>query len=69
MDFVSVVLADIEETWTTLFRQKGKTYQEPRVVLFRGSVKSACGMAQSAIKPFYCPSDQKVYIDQVFMTS
>jgi hypothetical protein len=66
VDFVSVVLADTEETWTTLFRQKGKTYQEPRLVLFRGSVKSACGMAQSAIGPFYCPSDQKVYIDLGF---
>ena len=66
VDFVSVVLADTEETWTTLFRQKGKTYQEPRLVLFRGSVKSACGMAQSAIGPFYCPGDQKVYIDLGF---
>ena len=66
VDFVSVVLADTEETWTTLFRQKGKTYQEPHLVLFRGSVKSACGMAQSAIGPFYCPSDQKVYIDLGF---
>jgi uncharacterized protein len=66
VNFVSVVLADTEETWTTLFRQKGKTYQEPRLVLFRGSVKSACGMAQSAIGPFYCPGDQKVYIDLGF---
>jgi uncharacterized protein len=66
VDFVSVVLADTEETWTTLFRQKGKIYQEPRLVLFRGSVKSACGMAQSATGPFYCPSDQKVYIDLGF---
>ena len=66
VDFVSVVLADTEETWTTLFRQKEKTYQEPRLVLFRGSVKSACGMAQSAIGPFYCPGDQKVYIDLGF---
>ena len=49
VDFVSVILADTEETWTALFRQKGKTYQEPHLVLFRGSVKSACGMAQSAI--------------------
>jgi len=66
VDFVSVILADTEETWTTLFRQKGKTYQEPRLVLFRGSVQSACGMAQSAIGPFYCPADQKVYIDLDF---
>ncbi len=66
VDFVSVVLADTEETWTTLFRQQGKTYQEPRLVLFRDSVKSACGMAQSAMGPFYCPGDQQVYIDLGF---
>ncbi len=66
VDFVSVILADTEETWSTLFRQKGKTYQEPRLVLFRDSVKSACGMAQSAIGPFYCPGDQQVYIDLGF---
>lgn len=66
VDFVSVVLADTEETWTTLFQRKGKTYQEPRLVLFRGAVKSACGIAQSAIGPFYCPLDQQVYIDLGF---
>ncbi len=66
VDFVSVVLADTEETWNTLFRQKGKIYKEPRLVLFRDSVKSACGIAQSAIGPFYCPSDQQVYIDLGF---
>jgi predicted metalloprotease len=66
VDFVSVILADTEDTWTALFRQKGKTYQEPRLVLFRDAVKSACGMAQSAIGPFYCPGDQKVYIDLGF---
>ena len=66
VDFVSVVLADTEETWATLFRQKGKTYQEPRLVLFRDSVKSACGMARSAVGPFYCPGDQQVYIDLGF---
>ena len=65
-EFVSVILADTEETWTALFRQKGKTYQEPHLVLFRNSVKSACGMAQSAIGPFYCPGDRKVYIDLGF---
>ncbi|MBT8350671.1 MAG: neutral zinc metallopeptidase, partial [Deltaproteobacteria bacterium] len=53
VDFVSVILADTEETWTNLFRQKGRKYEEPHLVLFRGSVKSACGMAQSAIGPFY----------------
>ena len=66
VDFVSVILADTEETWTTLFQQKGKTYQEPRLILFRDSVKSACGMAQSAMGPFYCPGDQQVYIDLGF---
>ncbi len=66
VEFVSVILADTEETWTTLFQQRGKTYQKPHLVLFRGSVKSACGMAQSAIGPFYCPADQKVYIDLGF---
>ena len=66
VDFVSVILADTEDTWTALFRQKGRTYQEPRLVLFRGSVDSACGMAQSAMGPFYCPGDQQVYIDLGF---
>jgi uncharacterized protein len=66
VDFVSVVLADTEATWTDLFRQKGRTYTEPRLVLFRGSVQSACGTAQSAVGPFYCPSDQKAYIDLGF---
>jgi uncharacterized protein len=66
VEFVSVVLADTEETWTTLFRQQGQTYQQPRLVLFRDAVKSACGMAQSATGPFYCPADRKVYIDLSF---
>ncbi len=66
VEFVSIILADTEETWTTLFRQKGQTYQKPRLVLFRNSVKSACGMAQSAMGPFYCPGDQQVYIDLEF---
>lgn len=65
-DFVAVILADTEETWTTLFNKRGLTYKKPRLVLFRDSVKSACGMAQSAIGPFYCPGDQKVYIDLAF---
>lgn len=66
VDFVSVVLADTEETWARLFREKGKTYKEPRLVLFRDAVKSACGMAESAMGPFYCPGDQQVYIDLGF---
>ncbi len=65
-DFVSVVLADTEDTWTTLFNQAGGRYEEPNLVLFTGSVKSACGFAQAAMGPFYCPADRKVYIDLSF---
>jgi predicted metalloprotease len=65
-DFVSVVLADTEDTWHPLFQSQGLTYQEPTLVLFSGSVNSACGFAQSAMGPFYCPADKKVYIDLSF---
>ena len=65
-EFVSVVLADTEDTWKAQFSQKGGTYVEPKLVLFSGSVQSACGFAQSAMGPFYCPGDQKVYIDLSF---
>jgi predicted metalloprotease len=65
-DFVSVVLADTEDTWHPLFQQLGKRYQEPTLVLFNGAVRSACGMANSAVGPFYCPADQKLYIDLSF---
>jgi predicted metalloprotease len=65
-DFVSVVLADTEDTWHPLFQQLGKRYKEPTLVLFTGSVRSACGMASSAVGPFYCPADQKLYIDLSF---
>lgn len=65
-DFVSVVLADTEDTWTPIFNQLGRTYQEPKLVLFTEQVNSACGFAQSAVGPFYCPADQKVYIDLAF---
>lgn len=64
--FVSVVLADTEDTWRDLFRRMGGTYQEPKLVLFSGAVQSACGFAQAAVGPFYCPADQKVYIDLIF---
>lgn len=64
--FVSVVLADTEETWQGLFEQEGKSYKEPRLVLYRGAVNSACGMGQAAMGPFYCPGDQKVYLDLGF---
>ncbi len=65
-EFVSVVLADTEDTWNPLFQQMGKRYQEPKLVLFSGAVRSACGTANSAVGPFYCPADQKVYIDLSF---
>jgi predicted metalloprotease len=64
--FVSVVLADTEDTWTEIFQSGGEQYQPPKLVLFTGVVRSACGMAQSAMGPFYCPNDQKVYIDLGF---
>lgn len=66
VDFVSVVLADTEDTWHELFRRSGKYYKEPKLVLFSGAVDSACGFAQSAMGPFYCPQDNKVYIDLQF---
>jgi len=65
-EFVAVVLADTEDVWNNVFAQNGKTYQEPKLVLFSGSITSACGMAQAAMGPFYCPGDQKVYIDLSF---
>ena len=64
--FVAVVLADTEDTWHEIFRRSGKTYQEPKLVLFTDAVDSACGFAQSAVGPFYCPRDNKVYIDLQF---
>ena len=64
--FVSVVLADTEQTWNTLFRQLGRDYQEPRLVLFTGATQTACGTGQAAMGPFYCPLDQRVYIDLAF---
>jgi predicted metalloprotease len=65
-DFIAVVLADTEDTWHALFQQSGRIYQEPKLVLFTDTVQSACGMAQSAMGPFYCPADNKVYIDLGF---
>jgi uncharacterized protein len=64
--FVSTVLADTEDVWTDLFRQGGATYHDPKLVLFRGAVRTACGAGQAAMGPFYCPADQKVYIDLSF---
>ena len=65
-DFISVVLADTEDTWTALFAERGQRYEVPKLVLFSGSVQSACGSAQAAMGPFYCPADRKVYIDLSF---
>ena len=65
-DFVSVVLADTEDTWKDIFRRYGRTYQEPTLVLFTDTVQSACGFADAAVGPFYCPRDHRVYIDLRF---
>lgn len=65
-DLVSVVLADTEDTWNALFQQSGGQYREPKLVLFTDVVNSACGRAQSAMGPFYCPGDDKIYIDLSF---
>lgn len=65
--FVGVVLADTEDVWHNLFQQNNLKYREPKLVLFRTAVESACGYAQSATGPFYCPGDEKVYIDLDFL--
>ena len=65
-EFVSVVLADTEDVWKEQFRAAGQTYAEPNLVLFSGAVQSACGFAEAAMGPFYCPGDGKVYIDLSF---
>lgn len=65
-EFVAVVLADTEDTWNVQLQQLGTHYVEPKLVLFTGAVQSACGFAQAAMGPFYCPGDQKVYIDLSF---
>ena len=64
--FIKVVLADTEDVWTQVFRQTGRQYREPSLVLFTGQVQSACGIAGSSVGPFYCPGDQKLYIDLAF---
>jgi uncharacterized protein len=64
--FVSTVLANTEDVWKQLFTQGGATYAEPKLVLFRGAVRTGCGAGQAAMGPFYCPADQKVYIDLGF---
>jgi len=64
--FVSVVLADTEDVWRDIFSKQGAQYRDPRLVLFTGATSTACGTGQSAMGPFYCPSDEKVYIDLGF---
>jgi predicted metalloprotease len=65
-EFVSVVLADTEQAWGDIFNQMGRSYEQPKLVLFSGAVESACGFAEAAVGPFYCPGDRKVYIDLSF---
>ncbi|MDF2491138.1 MAG: putative protein of unknown function zinc metallopeptidase [Pseudomonas sp.] len=64
--FVSAILGDTEDTWKALFAQSGSQYREPKLVLFNGQIQSACGFASSAVGPFYCPADQRVYLDTSF---
>jgi predicted metalloprotease len=65
-DFVAAVLGETEDVWTPIFRSSGRTYQPPKLVLFSGATGSECGYAQGAMGPFYCPVDQKVYLDYSF---
>jgi predicted metalloprotease len=65
--FAARVLADTEDTWAPIFQQLGRTYRAPRLVVFNGGVQSACGSASSAVGPFYCPGDQKLYVDLDFL--
>lgn len=65
-DFVSVVLADTEDVWGALFKGSGQTYEKPVLVLYSGAVQSACGFAEAAMGPFYCPGDHKLYLDMSF---
>jgi len=64
--FASVVLADTEDVWNRLFAEKGQKYSPPKMVLFSGQVQSACGFAEATSGPFYCPGDQKLYLDTTF---
>lgn len=64
--FVSTILADTEDAWGALFTEAGRTYEAPTLVMFSGAVQSACGTAQTAVGPFYCPGDRQVYIDLSF---
>jgi predicted metalloprotease len=65
-DFIAAVLAYTEDTWSDIFQREGRRYREPKLVLFTGAVESACGFGQAAMGPFYCPPDEKVYLDTSF---
>ena len=65
-EFMSVVLADTEDVWGTIFKNSGQPYPQPHLVLFSGAVQSACGHAEAAMGPFYCPGDHKLYLDMSF---
>ena len=65
-EFVRAILGDTEDTWRELFQSAGQQYRDPQLVLFSGGVNSACGFASSAVGPFYCPGDQRVYLDMTF---
>src|SRR3989304_1819903 len=66
--FVAAVLAQTEDVWKQVFKQSGQTYREPRLVLFANAVQSACGFGRAATGPFYCPQDQRVYLDISFFS-
>lgn len=65
-DFAAVVLAETEDTWQTYFRARGQSYRAPTMVLYRGATRTACGTGQSVMGPFYCPADEKIYLDLSF---
>ena len=64
--FVAAILGSTEDAWTDVFKTVGRTYKPPKLVMFSGATKSACGVAQSAVGPFYCPNDRTVYLDTSF---
>jgi predicted metalloprotease len=64
--FVAAILGDTEDQWSAIFKATGRTYQPPKLVMYSGATRSACGMAQSAVGPFYCPNDRTVYLDTAF---
>lgn len=66
LEMVQVILKDTEDVWKSIFQENGLSYREPKFVLFKGATQSACGNAQTASGPFYCPSDEKIYMDMAF---